>query len=764
MERYFNTDAALGTGGLLRLRSISLIVVVILLLGSPVSAIIITVDTEIPDFVLEGYLNLTGTTVLPEPIGDFGASDFEQGTLDNLTIEDGALVYRSTLDVEMLNDGAPVLEPGNSTAWDSHIWAGYYVLVVDDLFYMYYTGSRSTSLRDPRHIGLARSGDGINWVKYGFNPILRSREEAYDYTNLMSPVVLHGNDTWHMWYAGNHGNDANNTRQDIDICYATSTDGINWSKHPDNPVIENGGDDWKDLELRPADVYYINGAFLLFINAVGKVDGDRPYLTSAESTDGVDWYNDLELPIEEYQYDWTGGIQHYSTFEFINGSQRIWTFGNKSSWSIGWATAFYLPFFVGSEEPFLVPQAGTIYSKGLMFPRVVRMDGHYLIYAQCHDDAGIATIGLFKATPEPTRGRFVSRVIESEQEVTLVEAVAEGMTHAGVAGEVYLRWGDGPSDMSYWMLIERPDDVKGITGTYFQYRIDLRTDVDWEIILLESFGFSVATVEAIDVQVDDGPWVPVDGTFEEWYLNLTLEVGLNNLSVRLTDTLERETSENLTVKVDLHSPTGSISMPDIIGKMTTNDLEVHLEANDTHQVTSMMLSFDPTFSASSWMSYSERGYIEYTGADGEVTIYARFRDEAGRVSDTVNDTVIVDRTPPVIVITRPTKHKTSDPLTRFEFEVEDNLDDELEFGWHEANEEWRVLGETNFKVRISNGQKLIQIYAQDDAGNVAVESWRLDWEEEDVDIPIEAWLALVVVIGMVVFVAYSFWRDRNILK
>ena len=270
----------------------------VVLFATPSKGLELTVDTEIPDFILDDTILLSGTTTNPDRIHlDTTDSDFLGGEFSNLSIMDNSITFEPQLEIEMLNEGEPVLEGGPAGSWDSHLWDNYDIVIVEVLFYLYYTGSRSTSLRDPRHIGLATSPDGVNWTKHPANPLLISRNQSYDHTNLMAPVVIDVDSTWHMWYGGNHGNTDSYPRQDIDICYATSSDGVEWTKYQNNPVIENGWAEWNNIDLRPFDVLEDDGMFVLYYRAIGDSQGHRPFLARALSIDGMAWLQDPDNPL-----------------------------------------------------------------------------------------------------------------------------------------------------------------------------------------------------------------------------------------------------------------------------------------------------------------------------------------------------------------------------------------------------------------------------------------------------------------------------------
>ncbi len=130
----------------------------------------------------------------------------------------------------------------------------YYPSVIKDgdVYKMYYSG-RAVNVPDnsPPEICYATSADGINWDKpnlglFDFggstaNNIVMPLGAAgsFDVTRATHPHVIKDGDVYRMWYGG-YDEDATTTDPTTEwaIGYATSTDGINWTKSGDNPVLE----------------------------------------------------------------------------------------------------------------------------------------------------------------------------------------------------------------------------------------------------------------------------------------------------------------------------------------------------------------------------------------------------------------------------------------------------------------------------------------------------------------------------------------------
>lgn len=113
------------------------------------------------------------------------------------------------------------------------VWANKYV--------MYYDGTTGAD----EFLGLAVSNDGVNWQGYngGANPVLDSSASGWDSGYVgFGTVVKESDNLFHLWYSGGSDYSLNNG-----IGYASSTDGINWTKDDSNPIFhKTDGVAWRD--------------------------------------------------------------------------------------------------------------------------------------------------------------------------------------------------------------------------------------------------------------------------------------------------------------------------------------------------------------------------------------------------------------------------------------------------------------------------------------------------------------------------------------
>ncbi len=136
-------------------------------------------------------------------------------------------------------DEKPVLELGGEGEWDSFATLPDCVMLVDGTYVMYYTAvdSGGTGIA----IGRATSPDGITWTKYNnattgrpyaeSDPVLKPGK-VYDAYEIWKSCVRKTATGWEMFYTGDPSADV-----PCAICYATSSDGIYWTKFEGNPII-----------------------------------------------------------------------------------------------------------------------------------------------------------------------------------------------------------------------------------------------------------------------------------------------------------------------------------------------------------------------------------------------------------------------------------------------------------------------------------------------------------------------------------------------
>jgi predicted GH43/DUF377 family glycosyl hydrolase len=194
--------------------------------------------------------------------------------------------YASSSDgVNWVRHPSPVLLTG--AGWESKGVSAPSVLYKDGVWHMWYAGKNLSRYS----IGYATSTDGVTWTKYAQNPVLAGAdiENAPDSTDVVSPHVLFKDGLFHMWYAARGDNNQ--------IFYATSSNGVQWTKHPNNPVLRLGGDyDWDNGEIAAPAVIWTGAQFEMWYQGYSR-GTLRHYIGHATSTDGFTWTKDALNPV-----------------------------------------------------------------------------------------------------------------------------------------------------------------------------------------------------------------------------------------------------------------------------------------------------------------------------------------------------------------------------------------------------------------------------------------------------------------------------------
>ncbi|NIS13109.1 MAG: hypothetical protein GWN74_13470, partial [Thermoplasmata archaeon] len=175
--------------------------------------------------------------------------------------------------------GNSVLKEGASTAWDDEGILEPCVVFAKGQYYVYYTGYDGSEYA----IGLARSTDGTTMTKYGSSGVVsKGTSGTYDGTGCREPSVLYEDGLFKMWYTGLNGVTES-------IAYATSKDGLSWTKYGSNPVLSQPSSSaWGDTVLGDPCVIKVDGMYLMYLTG-NKVSASNKLVGMATSSDGTSW-------------------------------------------------------------------------------------------------------------------------------------------------------------------------------------------------------------------------------------------------------------------------------------------------------------------------------------------------------------------------------------------------------------------------------------------------------------------------------------------
>ena len=173
------------------------------------------------------------------------------------------------------------------TSWDT-VFLSFEIIKKDTMYWMWYTGVDKKT--NTRGVGFAWSEDGLNWTKHP-NPVLKpGKEDEWDAVGIKRCTVHFDGFRYHMWYNGYDSIDWKGR-----VGYATSDDGFHWKKHFANPVLDVGGPGTWDEHWMAAYSVNFNGSYYeMWYDGSDKINTQTGYATSV---DGDDWIKSPDNPV-----------------------------------------------------------------------------------------------------------------------------------------------------------------------------------------------------------------------------------------------------------------------------------------------------------------------------------------------------------------------------------------------------------------------------------------------------------------------------------
>lgn len=182
---------------------------------------------------------------------------------------------------------AIALERGSSQAWDARVNRPT-VVHRPDGYHMWFTGQTETHSA----IGYAMSKDGVSWRRVTNRPVL-TPSVPWEHVAVMCPYVIwdQASGLYCMWYSGGTQGEPNA------IGYATSPDGLSWTRNPSNPVLRpNPAISWERERVTGAQIIFCGDYYYAFYIGFHKVN--RAAIGLARSKDGItNWQRHPANPI-----------------------------------------------------------------------------------------------------------------------------------------------------------------------------------------------------------------------------------------------------------------------------------------------------------------------------------------------------------------------------------------------------------------------------------------------------------------------------------
>jgi predicted GH43/DUF377 family glycosyl hydrolase len=297
--------------------------------------------------------------------------------------------------------GNPVLAAGAPGSWDAD--GARWATVISDggVFKMWYTGRDASGTN---RIGYATSPDGIAWTKYAGNPVLDlGSAGAWDERRVSEPAVIKDGATYKMCYGGRNiaGWDS--------IGYATSPDGLNWTRYARNPVLVGSPPGSWDIVVYAPSVILEGGVYAMAYSGCNNA-GTACEIGYARSADGIHWTRQGRVIQQGSDGSFDRYSADYPALLRIEGTAGMGYSGyDGSNYRIGYASAPWLDLLRQTHMPLALRNSGacnplrsddfTDYRSGWPIEDAADakfdyMGGEYQILAKMADSYWVASPGV----------------------------------------------------------------------------------------------------------------------------------------------------------------------------------------------------------------------------------------------------------------------------------------------------------------------------------------------------------------------------------
>lgn len=204
----------------------------------------------------------------------------------------------------------------------------------------------------------------VDFIPYQGNPLFAgTSKNTWDCKIRERGYILREGNTYHMWYTG-YNDDRSDTKY---LGYASSPDGLEWTRHPSNPIFDRS---WVE------DMFVVKHGGLYYMFAEGR--NDIAHMMT--STDRVHWQDHGKLDIR------------YTTGEPLSpgpyGTPTIWVEGKtwylfyeRDDLGIWLATSTDRKVWTNIQDEPVLPRGPESYdSKLVALDQVIKYKGRYYAY------------------------------------------------------------------------------------------------------------------------------------------------------------------------------------------------------------------------------------------------------------------------------------------------------------------------------------------------------------------------------------------------
>ncbi|MCK4577558.1 MAG: hypothetical protein KAU50_02130, partial [Candidatus Marinimicrobia bacterium] len=213
------------------------------------------------------------------------------------------------------------------------------VIKVGNQYWMYYTACDTLGIFQ---LYLATSDDGISWARYSPETILGiGPSGSFDAEYVGYARIIQWNGQYAMWYSGAESI----AEARFQVGFATSPDGLTWTKYSSNPVMDYFIDDGEEYYHICAGSPIVHADNSLEMFYTGRISNPPSQINHAWSTDGINWTPSPANPLITHggPGSWNEGNTSQPAVLLHDGRYKIWYGGYSSAgwrtWAIGYGAA-----------------------------------------------------------------------------------------------------------------------------------------------------------------------------------------------------------------------------------------------------------------------------------------------------------------------------------------------------------------------------------------------------------------------------------------
>lgn len=178
-----------------------------------------------------------------------------------------------------------VLRPGPQGSWDENIRERGWFMYDDGIYHAWYGGWRGEyDHRVPKLVKL-----GYATSTDGINWAKHPSNPIYDETWIEDICVVKNDSVYYMYAEDEYTGDGNH----VHVVLYTSSDGVNWTKH--GTVLQRDGDGWESFEVATPTVWKEDDDWYMLYEGIGNETAGQIGL--ATSPDGINWTRSEYNPV-----------------------------------------------------------------------------------------------------------------------------------------------------------------------------------------------------------------------------------------------------------------------------------------------------------------------------------------------------------------------------------------------------------------------------------------------------------------------------------